>query len=287
MTVYPSIPEIRHAIQTIRAQPASGPVVFVPTMGALHEGHLSLVKIGREWGGPSATLVASIFVNPAQFAPHEDFDAYPRPMESDLEKCRAAGVDLVFAPDRASMYSADASVRLVEDSLSKFLCGASRPHFFGGVCTVVAKLFNIVQPDAAVFGEKDFQQLAIIRRMVRDLDFPVTILGGPIVREADGLAMSSRNQYLSEPERAQSVVLNQALSLAREAVKNGERDAAALKDLVSAHIQTAPEARIDYVEAVDPATLQPVSRVEGQLLIAMAVFFGKTRLIDNAHIQLA
>jgi len=196
MDVCTSIEDLR---ANLRTRPR--PVIFVPTMGALHEGHLSLVRVGRDWAGAGATVVVSIFVNPTQFAPHEDFDAYPRDVERDLALCRSAGVDAVFTPPREAIYAPDASVRIVEENLSRGLCGASRPHFFGGVCTVVAKLFHIVQPDAAVFGEKDFQQLAVIRRMVRDLHWPIEILGGPIVREPDGLAMSSRNQYLDADSR--------------------------------------------------------------------------------------
>ncbi len=263
---------------------ATTPVAFVPTMGALHEGHLSLVKIARDWGGKKARVVVSIYVNPTQFAPNEDFTAYPRKTDADLEKCRAAGVDLVFAPED-SLYREDASTQIVENSLSENLCGKSRPHFFGGVCTVVAKLFNIVQPDAAVFGEKDFQQLSIVRRMVRDLDFPIEILSGPIVRESDGLAMSSRNQYLTKRERNQARVLSESLEMARQYVEAGERDPDAVDSVVRSRIQTARSARIDYVQIVDPENLQEVVRIGDQVLVAVAVFFGKTRLIDNVCLR--
>lgn len=257
----------------------ASPVVFVPTMGALHEGHLSLARVAREHGGPEATVVVSIYVNPTQFGPNEDLGAYPRPLDSDLEKCRAEGVDLVFHPK--TLYAEDATISVHESRLSFGLCGASRPGHFDGVCTVVAKLFNLVQPDAAVFGEKDFQQLAVIRRMVRDLDFPVEIIGAPIVREADGLAMSSRNAYLSADDRKQAVVLNESLGRARAAVLGGERNAAEIKSLIRNHLESAPGARVDYVEVVDPDTLEPLTTVDRQLLAAIAVFFGRTRLIDN------
>jgi len=279
--------EVRHSIDDLRATLRSRPrpVAFVPTMGALHEGHLSLVHAARRWGGPEATVVVSIFVNPTQFAPHEDFDAYPRDLDRDLALCNVAGADVVFTPDRGMIYAPDASVRVVEEQLSGGLCGASRPHFFGGVCTVVAKLFHIVQPDAAVFGEKDFQQLAVIRRMVRDLHWPIEILAGPIVRESDGLAMSSRNRYLDRELRQQALVLNQSLLLARDAVAAGERDPQRLQALIEARILTAPLARIDYIAVVDPDRLVPLERIQGQLLVAIAVFFGTTRLIDNVCIR--
>jgi len=276
MDVCTSIEDLRAQLRT-----RPRPVVFVPTMGALHEGHLSLVRVGRAWAGENATVVVSIFVNPTQFAPHEDFDAYPRDLDRDLALCRTVGVDLVFAPPREVIYAPDASVRIVEDGLSGGLCGASRPHFFGGVCTVVAKLFHIVQPDAAVFGEKDFQQLAVIRRMVRDLYWPIEILGGPIVREPDGLAMSSRNQYLDVDSRRQALVLSQALALASEAIQAGEREPAVLQAGIETHLLTAPLARIDYVAVVDPDRLSPLTRIADQVLIALAVGFGSTRLIDN------
>ncbi len=277
---------ICQTIDQIRAELAHspGPVVFVPTMGALHEGHLSLVKKAREWGGGEARIVASIYVNPTQFAPNEDFTDYPRETKADLEKFRETGVDVVFVPEK-SLYRENASTHIVEDALSQGLCGKSRPHFFGGVCTVVAKLFNIVQPDAAVFGEKDFQQLSIIRRMVRDLDFPIEIISAPIVREADGLAMSSRNQYLTQRERSQAIVLHEALEMARQYLEAGERDPNAVDSVVRSRIQTARSARIDYVQIVDPDDLREVVRIGDQILIAVAVFFGKTRLIDNLCVR--
>jgi len=285
MIVSLSVEEVRQHIRMIRSEPDAGPIVFVPTMGALHDGHLSLARIGQKWGGAKAVTVVSIFVNPTQFAPHEDFDAYPRALDHDLERCREVDVDLVFAPNTGIMYPADASVEIKETALSSGLCGASRPHFFGGVCTVVAKLFNIIQPDAAVFGAKDYQQLAIIRRMVRDLNFPVEILEGPIVREDDGLAMSSRNLNLSSEHRSQATVLHQSLLQAVDSVKSGQRDPAQLIASIRSQIQTAPAARIDYVELVHPDSLEPLTEVGDEFLIALAVFFDETRLIDNICVR--
>lgn len=276
MDVHESIEELRAGL---RSRPR--PVVFVPTMGALHAGHLSLVRLARIRAGERGTVVVSIFVNPSQFAPHEDFAAYPRPLANDLSLCREAGADLVFTPAREMMEAPDASVRVLEEDLSRELCGKSRPHFFAGVCTVVSKLFHVVAPDAAVFGEKDFQQLAVIRRMVRDLLWPIEIIPGPIVREADGLAMSSRNQYLDGESRRQAVVLSRALHIARTALDQGERDPQRLRKLLLDELQGAPLARIDYVEIVDPDALRPLPVIGSQVLIALAVWFGSTRLIDN------
>lgn len=276
MQVIRTVPELRDRLRERRGKKRA----FVPTMGALHEGHLSLCDHARNAIGPKGDLVASIFVNPAQFGPGEDFEAYPRPLDADLDKCRARGVDLIFAPEADALYRPDRSVAVTENTLSRGLCGASRPGHFDGVCTVVTKLFHLVQPDLAVFGEKDYQQLAVIRRMVRDLDFPVEILGAPIVREDSGLAMSSRNQYLSERERAEAPALHRALAAAAEASTAGEALALARREL-----DTTSLGRIDYLEAVDPETLEPLpkdSTGPGRLLLA--VFFGKTRLIDNGAI---
>ncbi|MCL4107243.1 UNVERIFIED_CONTAM: hypothetical protein GTU68_017127 [Idotea baltica] len=249
-------------------------------MGALHDGHLSLCDIARKKAGMTGTVVTTIFVNPTQFGPNEDLDAYPRPLETDLEKCRSRGVDAVFTPsDNTEIYAPNASVSISETSLSTYLCGASRPGHFGGVCTVVAKLFNLTQPDAAVFGEKDFQQLAIIRRLVRDLNFPIEIVGGPTVRESDGLAMSSRNAYLSAEERAQAPIIRKALKHAASTI----HQAVSTKQ----YVESAPLAKIDYVEIVDAETMQPISEPTAGLpaRIAVAVFFGKTRLIDNIGVE--
>jgi pantoate--beta-alanine ligase len=264
--------------------PARERRVLVPTMGALHQGHLELVRIARESAGKDGEVAVSIFVNPLQFAPGGDYEKYPRPETDDDELCRNAGVDILFRPDLEGMYAADFSVVIEETSLSATLCGKSRPGHFRGVCTVVAKLFHALAPDAAVFGEKDFQQLAIIRRMVRDLNFRIEIIGAPTVRESDGLASSSRNRYLSAIERQQAPVLRAALLEAARLASGGEQSAAAIIEAARKVIDTAPLARIDYFELVDADTLQPVEIVRPDSLIAVAAFFGQTRLIDNIRI---
>jgi pantoate--beta-alanine ligase len=258
--------------------------VLVPTLGALHRGHLELVRIAREAAGKEGEVVVSIFVNPLQFAPGGDFEKYPRPETADEEVCRNAGVDILFRPGPGEMYAADFSVAVEENSLSTTLCGKSRPGHFRGVCTVVAKLFHILAPDAAVFGEKDFQQLAIIRRMVRDLNFRIEIIGAPTVRESDGLACSSRNQYLSAAERQQAQVLRAAMVEAARIAAGGERSAPVILVAARKIIETSPLARIDYLELVDADTLQPIEIVRPNSLIALAVFFGQTRLIDNIRL---
>ena len=261
-------------------------VVLVPTMGALHEGHVHLVRVARELAGSDGLVGVSIFVNPLQFGPKEDFSRYPRELEADASKCAAAGCDVIFAPPVEEVYHPDRSIMVLEKSLSTVLCGASRPGHFDGVCTVVAKLFNYFQPDDAVFGKKDYQQLAIIRRMVRDLNFPTTLHGIDTVREADGLALSSRNRYLSAEERVQAPALQQALRLALGAWSGGQTEAASLQALARGHIEMhAPLGRIDYLNVVDAGTLQPVEQVENNALIALAVFFGKARLIDNVELH--
>lgn len=255
-------------------------LALVPTMGNLHEGHLSLVRIARE---KADEVVVSDFVNPIQFGPNEDYAAYPRTFEDDCAKCEAEGVAAVFHPAPEAMYAADASVSLVERRLSKVLCGASRPGHFDGVCTVVAKLFLLAQPHVAVFGQKDAQQLCVIRRMVRDLSFPVEIVAGPISREADGLARSSRNQYLNPIERAQAPALRWALDAAETLFARGERRPEWLKAAAKTVLAATPLARPEYVELVDAETLESVEgRVERPALLALAVRFGGTRLIDNA-----
>jgi pantoate--beta-alanine ligase len=259
--------------------------VLVPTMGALHRGHLELIRVARQTAGADGHVSVSIFVNPLQFEPGSDYERYPRPASADEEACREAGVDLLFRPAPPEMYFADRSVAVEEQSLSERLCGASRPGHFRGVTTVVTKLFHLLAPHAAVFGEKDFQQLAIIRRMVRDLNFPVAIIGVPTVREVDGLALSSRNQYLSSEERAQAPVLRQALLEAAERARSGETSAERIVTGVREKIGSASHARIDYVELVDAYTLQPATEVTPNSLIALAVFFGKTRLIDNIRLR--
>ena len=259
--------------------------VLVPTMGALHRAHLQLVRTARDAAGPEGEIVVSIFVNPLQFEPGSDFEKYPRPAKVDEELCQEAGVDLLFRPAPAEMYLDDRSIVVEETTLSQTLCGRSRPGHFRGVCTVVAKLFNILRPDAAVFGEKDFQQLAIIRRMVRDLNFPVEIIGVPTVREADGLAASSRNAFLDPRQREQAAVLHQALAGAAAQARQGEMSAQRLTDSVRAEIGNADLARIDYVEIVNANDLQPAAVVDENSLMAVAVFFGKTRLIDNIRLR--
>lgn len=252
---------------------------LVPTMGFLHNGHLSLMKLARP---ECDVLVVSIFVNPAQFGPNEDLDAYPRDFERDESLCKGEGVDIVFYPEPGNMYFSDASVWIDEEALSPGLCGGSRPGHFRGVCTVVAKLFNLVLPDLAVFGEKDAQQLRVLERMVRDLNFPVRMVRGPIVREADGLAMSSRNKYLNAEQRQQALCLKQALALAESLVRGGEKSVANIRQQMAVLIGTVPGAEIDYIELVDDETLARVESVETETLVALAVKIGPTRLIDNA-----
>lgn len=246
-------------------------------MGALHQGHLALILRARKLAGKSGTVAVSLFVNPTQFGPKEDLSRYPRTLKQDQKLCRENGVDLLFMPSPEDIYPADFSTFIEETQLQSALCGRSRPGHFRGVCTIVGKLFNLFAPDMAVFGEKDFQQLAIIRKMVADLDFNVKIVSVPTVREPDGLAMSSRNRYLSEQERQQAQVIRQALL---EAKSKAERlSPAALKTLVTKRI--ARFGRIDYVEVVDANSLKQATKATRQRLIAVAAFFGNTRLIDN------
>jgi pantoate--beta-alanine ligase len=252
--------------------------VLVPTMGALHAGHVSLIRLAQKDAGADGEVVVSIFVNPLQFEPGSDFLRYPRPESADEEICRAEGVNMIFRPLSDEMYFTDRSTVVEETALSERLCGASRPGHFRGVCTVVAKLFHLLAPAAALFGEKDFQQLAIIRRMVRDLDFPVEIIAGPTVREADGLALSSRNQYLNAEERSQAPIIRQSLLKAAESKETSARK---LLAAVRQKIESASLARIDYAEIVGAEDLQPRLTIAPRSLLAVAVFFGKTRLIDN------
>jgi len=251
-------------------------VVLVPTMGALHHGHEALIRHARKIAGPSGIVVVSIFVNPTQFGPKEDFNAYPRPLAKDLATCRKAGADAVFLPSVAEMYAADSSVAVLESNLSTTLCGRSRPRHFGGVCTVVAKLFLAVQPTHAVFGEKDWQQLAIIHRMVRDLNFPIVIEPFATVREADGLAASSRNAYLTPAERALAPTIHAAMAEASKL-----KTPPAIVKSCTAAISKIPGARIDYIEAVDASTLASLPNRKSPGRLAVAIFLGKARLIDN------
>lgn len=253
-------------------------VCVVPTMGYLHEGHLSLLRAGR---ARADVLILTIFVNPTQFGAHEDLDVYPRDEAGDLEKARACGADIAFCPAAEAMYPSGYQSYVTVGELEQPLCGASRPGHFRGVATVVTKLFHLTLPSLAVFGQKDFQQLAVLRRMVRDLDFGIEILGMPIVREPDGLAMSSRNAYLSPEERRQALCLSRGLAAARAAFASGERDASTLLAHARAPIDASSLARTDYVDLRDAESLQPIQRVERPAVLAMAVFVGKTRLIDN------
>lgn len=247
-------------------------------MGALHKAHGELIRVARENAGKNGEVIVSIFVNPLQFEPGSDYERYPRPEKQDEEFCRKLGVDILFRPGEEEMYAPDLSVFVDESSLSALLEGKSRPGHFRGVCTVVAKIFNILRPDSAVFGEKDFQQLAVIRRMVRDLSYKVDIVAVPTVRESDGLACSSRNAYLNPEERKQAAVLRRALLAAKESGKNSARD---IIEVMHNLIAAASLARIDYVDLVDAETLQPIDSVKPNSLLAAAVYFGKTRLIDN------
>jgi len=270
--------KILETIAEVQNHARKGPRTLVPTMGALHKAHAELIRVARDQTGKNGEVVVSIFVNPLQFDPGSDYERYPRPEEEDEEFCRKLDVDLLFRPNTTEIYTDNRSVFVEENSLSNVLEGKSRPGHFRGVCTVVAKLFNILQPNAAVFGEKDFQQLAIIRRMVRDLSYEIDIVAVPTVREADGLACSSRNVYLNAEERKQAAVLRKALLAARD---SGKRSVKEIVDLAQWIISEAPLARIDYVELVNADTLQPIEFPGPNSLLALAVFFGKTRLIDN------
>jgi pantoate--beta-alanine ligase len=260
------------------------PVVFVPTMGCLHEGHLSLIERARESIGRQVKIVVSIYVNPTQFAPHEDLAAYPHNLFNDKKLCARAGVDILFAPSNREMYPDGFSTFVVEERLSQRMEGAARPTHFRGVTTVLAKLFHIVQPSVAVFGAKDFQQAAVVRKMVADLNFPVKIIVAPTVREPNGLAMSSRNRYLSSAQRRQAAVIWRAIQRGKEAVAAGSVPAARLREELRALITSQPRSKlkVDYIEFFDPQTLAPVEKVTRGSQMALAVFVGTTRLIDNA-----
>jgi pantoate--beta-alanine ligase len=261
---------------------SGGRVAIVPTMGYLHAGHISLIARARKAVGAKGKVVVSIYVNPTQFAPSEDLKRYPRDLRRDKQLCKDAGVDVVFTPTDKQMYPDGFSTFVVEEKLSKPMEGTSRPTHFRGVCTVVAKLFNIVAPDVAVFGAKDFQQGAVVQRIVRDLNMPLKVIIGPTFRETDGLAMSSRNKFLDADQRAQATVLREALEEAGEMVKGRAMSARQLREQIATHIKTRPKARVDYIEFFNAKTLEPVSQVKRGTHMALAVFFGKTRLIDNA-----
>lgn len=255
---------------------------FVPTMGYLHQGHLNLIKIARQ---KSDVVVVSIFVNPIQFGPKEDLLSYPRDFKRDRKLLAKEKVDYIFYPNAKAMYPKNYATFIELPSLSNVLCGKSRPGHFKGVATVVAKLFNIVQPDLAVFGQKDAQQAVIIKQMTKDLNFPIKIIVAPTTREKDGLAMSSRNIYLSKTERAQATVLHHALKHAQKMIKDGEKNAHKIKALMEELIESMPDAKIDYIEIVNADNLQPIKEIKGKVLIALAVKFGKARLIDNALVK--
>jgi len=278
-----TVSEVRRHIAAARAAKAS--VALVPTMGALHAGHASLIERAR---AESEFVVVSIFVNPLQFGPNEDYLKYPRPLETDLEVCAEKGADLVFAPDVEAMYLSPQLTFVDMTRLGDHLCGAFRPGHFRGVTTVVAKLFNVIQPDRAYFGEKDYQQLAILRRMVADLNFPLTIVPVPIYREADGLALSSRNVYLSTDERKAAPVLHRALQVSRQMVEqDGQRNVGPVKEAALRILAAEKLVRPEYFEIVDVVDLQPISEIRDRARIAGAIWIGKTRLIDNLGVTIA
>lgn len=275
----PVIKTVREVREHVRAWRNEGlNVGLVPTMGFLHEGHRSLIERAV---AENDRVVVSVFINPIQFAPNEDLESYPRDIEADRALCTDAGAAMIFNPEPAEMYPQGFCTAVDMNGLKFELCGKSRPIHFSGVCTVVTKLFNIVGPDRAYFGQKDAQQLAIIRRMVRDLNMPLEVVGCPIVREEDGLAKSSRNTYLNEQERAAALILSKTIFLGQKLVDEGERDAKKLIAAMEANIATEPLARIDYVDVVDAENIERIDRLEGEVLVAMAVYIGKTRLIDN------
>ncbi len=277
--VVKTVEEVRSYVKTAKREGKT--VGFVPTMGFLHEGHKSLiVRAAKE----NDFVVVSDFVNPTQFGPNEDFEAYPRDIEKDAELCESAGADIIFNPEATEMYD-NALTTVTVDKITKVLCGASRPGHFAGVATVVSKLFNIVAPDRAYFGEKDAQQLMVIKKMVKDLNFDIEIIGCPIIREEDGLAKSSRNTYLNSGERQAALCLSRSLNLGKELIKNGETSADVVKSAIKAEIEKEPLSRIDYVEIVDLDTLEQAERTDNGILVAIAVYIGKTRLIDNFIIE--
>lgn len=281
MELFNTPESLRSACRQWRKQGLS--IALVPTMGFLHAGHMSLIDEARK---RADKLIVSVFVNPTQFGPNEDLDRYPRDLPRDMQLAEEHGADAVFAPEPGAMYAADHATWVEVPELAGGLCGASRPIHFRGVCTVVLKLFNLVQPDVAVFGQKDWQQLAILKRMARDLDLDTELVGMPIFREEDGLAMSSRNVYLTQDERARVPAIRQGLLKASDAASAGEGDAEKLALMFRAHIaDTLPDARIDYAALVHPESLSPVARVDAPTLFAVAVFIGKVRLIDNILIE--
>lgn len=276
MQIVSTVEEVRKQVKKWREEGLS--VGLVPTMGYLHEGHKSLIDKAVE---QNDRVVVSVFVNPIQFGPNEDLATYPRDLERDAALCENAGANLIFHPEPENMYESDFCSFIDMDGLTKGLCGKTRPTHFRGVCTVVGKLFNIVEPDRAYFGQKDAQQLAVIRRMVRDLNFNLEVIGCPIVREDDGLAKSSRNTYLSKEERKAAVILHKGLLHGEELVKAGEKNAATVKQAITEIIESEPLAKIDYVEIVNFDNIETIETIDGSILAAVAVYIGKTRLIDN------
>ena len=276
MKVVKTVKEVREIVSAWRKEGLT--VGLVPTMGYLHEGHQSLIIKSAE---QNDRTVVSVFVNPIQFGPNEDLEAYPRDLDRDIKKVEEAGGDLIFNPEPEEMYPGHFTSFIDTTETTELLCGAVRPTHFRGVCTVVGKLFNIVCPDRAYFGQKDAQQLATIRRFVRDLNFPVETVACPIVREADGLAKSSRNTYLNAEERQAALILSKSLKKGQEAIEAGERDAQTVIGIITESLKTEPLARIDYVEVVDFENIQRTPKIEGEVLVAIAVYIGKTRLIDN------
>ncbi len=277
MQILTKITEIQAACKQLRIENKS--IALVPTMGFLHEGHLSLIRLAKK---EADIVVVTRFVNPAQFAPGEDLDAYPNDAEHDYKVTKEAGADLLFEPLSSSMYGENHATWVEVPEMAKFLCGKTRPTHFRGVCTVVTKLFNIIAPDVAVFGEKDWQQITLIRRMVQDLNIPVRIVGGALIREDDGLAMSSRNAYLTKEERSLAPHIRKALLLLDEKVKAGEKSASVLTDIFQKYIaKNIPMASIDYMSVVHPDSLESVENIEDKTLIAVAVNVGKARLLDN------
>ncbi|MBU3155408.1 pantoate--beta-alanine ligase [Clostridium estertheticum] len=276
MNTVKTINEVRNQVKVWKKEGYS--IALVPTMGSLHAGHASLISRAAK---ENEKVVVSIFVNPIQFGPSEDLDSYPRDLHKDEIVCEGAGADLIFAPKATEMYYKDIEASVSVKELATGLCGAKRPNHFAGVCTVVSKLFNIIPADKAYFGQKDAQQLAIIKRMVRDLNFDIEIIGCPIIREKDGLAKSSRNVYLSPKEREAALILNKSLTKCREALSNGERSTNILKEIIKEQIQTEILAKIDYIEIVDALSLDVIGFANKPILVAIAIYIGKTRLIDN------
>ncbi|MCJ7691766.1 MAG: pantoate--beta-alanine ligase [Clostridiaceae bacterium] len=276
MNTVKTIEEARNQVKTWKKEGYS--IALVPTMGFLHEGHVSLIKRASS---ENDKVVVSIFVNPIQFGPGEDLASYPRDLESDKVLCKNAGASLIFAPEVSEMYCMDAVTNISLRELTSGLCGAKRPGHFDGVCTVVSKLINIIPADSAYFGEKDAQQLAVIKRMVRDLNIDINIIGCPIVREEDGLAKSSRNTYLSSEERNAALILNKSLIKGKEILCSGQKSAHLLKEVIKTQIESEVLARIDYIEVVDAFSLNSIDLINKSTLVAIAVFFGKTRLLDN------